>query len=78
MAVVRTDWIEFFNKYVTQHYGQEDKQIPLTGKWFSQKITWISVHPVLLSLQKVTIFNPWSVMNYIAMGAPGLALYITW
>lgn len=39
MAVVRTGWIELFNEYVTQHYGQEDKQIPLTGKWFSQMIT---------------------------------------
>lgn len=55
MAVVRTEWIELFNEYVAQHYGQEDKHIPLTGKWLSQMSTWILVHPVLLSLQKVTM-----------------------
>lgn len=37
------------NECITQHCGQQDKQLPLTSTCFSQMITQISVLPALIS-----------------------------
>lgn len=75
MAVVRTDWIELFNKYVTQHYGQKINrfllQVKGSQKWLTEfqciqfccpcKRSQFSIHVVCHVIAKLyCLGSPWS------------------